>query len=83
MRKDYLQALANLASSRALPSDQVVFSSAVSNELSWNHFTAPTDGIFCVGVQQFNIDIRNKTIPISYTLPVLPPHTPPLFHTKF
>lgn len=46
MRKDYLQALANLASSRALPSDQVVFSSAVSNELSWNHFTAPTDGIF-------------------------------------
>ena len=66
MRKDYLQALANLASSRALPSDQVVFSSAVSNELSWNRFTAPADGIFYVGVQQFNIDIRNKTIPISY-----------------
>lgn len=67
MNKDLLQALANLASSRALPSDQVVFLSAVSNELSWNHFTAPADGIFSVGGQQFNIDIRNKTIPISYT----------------
>jgi len=66
MRKDYLQALANLASSRALPSDQVVFSSAVSNEFSWRYFTAPADGVFCISVRQFNFDIRNKTIPISY-----------------
>ena len=34
-----------------------------------NGYAPPSDGVFVihVGVQQFNIDIRNKTIPISYT----------------
>lgn len=67
MRKDYLRSLANLASSRAFPSDQVVHLSAVSNELNWNTFTAPADGFVGIGGQQFNIDIRNVTNQITYT----------------
>lgn len=49
MRKDYLQALANLASSRAFPSSQKIDIPVVADQW-WNVYVAPADGfVFATG----------------------------------
>ena len=47
MRKDYLQALANLASSRAFPSSQKIDIPVVADQ-RWNVYVAPADGFVYV-----------------------------------
>lgn len=47
MRKDYLQALANLASSRAFPSSQKIDIPVVADQW-WNVYVAPADGFVYV-----------------------------------